>query len=321
MTYYGKRNTVITYVLEEHKWLMYLTNDNITRAESEASLQTFAMGNNMWSIKNDYDCSLRDTKTVLSLTTCGPDKYTCNDGLCIDMLKRCDSWPDCIDKSDELNCRKINTVRSYQKHISPPGHDGSDKLEIKVSIDLVSIVNIDEVASIFQVQFTLHLSWYDSRLTFDNLKNNTWLNTLSPREKDSIWFPELFFLNTEHRPSVMTDNRTAIMVKKLGNFELSAKTELENTHVYSGRENPLLVSRFYNIKFLCSYDMHWTPFNIQKCHIILAMEVLDTSCIILLKILQPSRKIFREMFNHILQSFHLFHTHEKLEVLILGCSC
>ena len=274
VTYYGKRNTIISYVASEHKWLMYLVNDDNTTAESTASLQTLAMGNNRWRISKDFDCSLQDTEATLSLTTCGSDQYTCDNGLCVDILKRCNSRPDCSDKSDELNCRKINVGEAYQKYISPPAQENDDKVVVKVSADLISIIDIDEIASIFQVQFTLHFSWFDSRLTFDNLKNDTGLNALSPREKDTIWIPELVFTNTEFRPSTIVDEDTAITVEKRGGFVLSPSTSFENMQVYSGGENPLILSRFYNIRFLCTYDMRRIPFDIQKCRMILTMKVI-----------------------------------------------
>ena len=273
VTYFGRRYTIINYMSAERKWVMYLANNNNTRAESKADLQTFVMGHNIWTIKNDYECSLTDVETVLSLTTCGPDKYTCNNGLCIDISKRCDSWPDCGDKSDELNCRRVNIGKTYQKHITPPGKGGSGKVRVNVSMDLISIININEVDSIFEVQFTLYLSWLDSRMSFNNLKNDTGQNVLSPKKKSMIWLPKLVFLNTKSRPKVTLIEETNIMVKKQGSFELSSITELENIQVYSGSENPLILSQFYNMRFLCNYEMQWVPFNIQKCTMILANQV------------------------------------------------
>ena len=273
VTYYGKSNTIITYVPDGRKWVMYLVNNNNTRAESKADLQTFVMGHNLWTIQNDYECSPTDVETVLSLTTCGNDKYTCNSGLCIDIEKRCDSWPDCGDKSDELDCKLVNIGNTYQKHITPPGRGGSGKVAVNVSMDLISIIDINEVDSIFQVQFTLYLSWLENRMSFNNLKNDTGQNILSPEKRNMIWFPKLLFLNTEYRPKVSLSEYTQIMVKKQGGFQLSAATELENVQVYRSSENPLILSQFYNIQFLCNYEMHWFPFNIQKCTMILANQV------------------------------------------------
>ncbi len=37
-------------------------------------------------------------------STCGPNEFSCNDGLCIDVRRRCDGYRDCQDSSDESNC-------------------------------------------------------------------------------------------------------------------------------------------------------------------------------------------------------------------------
>jgi len=36
--------------------------------------------------------------------TCGPGKFRCNDGTCIEKSYQCDDVPDCGDGSDEQNC-------------------------------------------------------------------------------------------------------------------------------------------------------------------------------------------------------------------------
>ena len=41
--------------------------------------------------------------------TCGPDKFACNNGYCIPASWRCDSYADCEDESDEVNCTQCST--------------------------------------------------------------------------------------------------------------------------------------------------------------------------------------------------------------------
>ena len=35
---------------------------------------------------------------------CQANQFRCNDGTCIDAQARCNSYPDCYDRSDEYNC-------------------------------------------------------------------------------------------------------------------------------------------------------------------------------------------------------------------------
>ena len=60
------------------------------------------------------------------------------------------------------------------------------KIPVNISVDILKIIDIDEVAGIFKVSFELHSSWFDPRLTYVNLKNNTDLNTLTEQEKVEI---------------------------------------------------------------------------------------------------------------------------------------
>lgn len=45
--------------------------------------------------------------------TCGPDKFSCDDGYCIPASWRCDSYPDCEDESDEANCTRCSTASLF----------------------------------------------------------------------------------------------------------------------------------------------------------------------------------------------------------------
>ena len=88
------------------------------------------------------------------------------------LLFRCNSDPDCFDLSDEFDCRIISPGKSYQSFIAPPplSYIDLNKVQIDVSADLVSILDIDEISSIFQVQFFLYFSWHDPRFNYQHFK-------------------------------------------------------------------------------------------------------------------------------------------------------
>ena len=55
----------------------------------------------------------------------------------------------------------------------------------------------------------------------------------------------------------MSDDRTEIVVEKLGEFKRSDISENQNIQYFAGAENRIKMTRFYNQKFLCDYQMHW----------------------------------------------------------------
>ena len=272
VSYRGKTNTVVSYQPADRKWRMTLVNIPEVWAISNASIESLLMGRHLWTVYNDLDCGGEEAQLMLSFTTCKEDQFTCDNGLCINILDRCNSRPDCLDLSDEFECRKIDPGPSYQAYIAPPPINSTGKIIVDVSADIMSILDIDEISSIFQVQFFLHLTWYDSRLRFYNLKEDTGLNALSPEEKTKLWAPHLTYVNTENKPITLVDEKTSITIKKQGSFKLSKIEDVENQQFFEGADNSMTMSRFYNIRFICNYQMQWYPFDVQKCKLILAMQ-------------------------------------------------
>ncbi len=60
----------------------------------------------------------------------------------------------------------------------------------------MSILDISEVGGSITIQFSLHLTWFDRRLTFENLKTPAFFNTLNKDAMQHIWLPKVVFSNT-----------------------------------------------------------------------------------------------------------------------------
>ena len=112
------------------------------------------------------------------------------------------------------------------------------------------------VESKIKVQFTLSMSWYDSRLLFKNLKTREYYNVVDP-ETQELWIPSLGFHNTEDKQSTVSDSDTSIRILKEGNSSLAGLESLENAEEYLGAENKIKTSRTYDINFICNYHLFW----------------------------------------------------------------
>ena len=88
-------------------------------------------------------------------------------------------------------------------------------------MELLSILNVDPVDSIFTTKFKLRLTWTDSRLTYINMKENEKNNILTSQHKHSIWIPKLLFANTKENSMPDYGDETSFGHVKISNYQKS----------------------------------------------------------------------------------------------------
>ena len=154
ISYIGKKHTLIKYDQTLYQWNMSVANNPDIHGVSYSEVTSLVIGKHVWLISGDYACSSKGQEVELALTSCNAGEFTCSDGVCIDILARCDNINDCKDKSDEANCARVKINPTYQKFIVPPPHVvGSEATEVTVGMNLETIMDINEVEGYFQVQF------------------------------------------------------------------------------------------------------------------------------------------------------------------------
>ena len=269
----GFQDTLLYWDDVTNLWqLKAYSNPNLT---ASVDMVDYPFGTHEWIIRNDpcYGEDVTEANVILNINACNENEFNCYDGNCVNMTQRCDRILDCPDKSDEIGCDLIEFGVAYIKEVPPPPLVDSEvsTLPINVSIDLLSILDINEVESYIKLQFGLRLTWQDGRLTMLNLKDEFNLNTLTNTIKNEIWIPEVIFHNTQSKLKSLNDAESFITIDRQGDFVRSERSSLQNAFTYQGSENPLTIARVYDIDFICEFDMEFYPFDTQNCSIILVM--------------------------------------------------
>ena len=100
------------------------------------------------------------------------------------MEERCDQIMDCVDESDEDNCRLIAFKDNYNKKVPPFTIDAGTKVlvPVNVSTSLMNVLAISEFSHTIDLKLGITLEWYENRVLYHNLKTKKALNVLSDSE-------------------------------------------------------------------------------------------------------------------------------------------
>ena len=213
-------------MLKMLQWIMSNPRLNVT-ARTSASQISYALGKHNWTIQGDkYQCYKgRDYEIQMKLTGCKKCEFTCDDGQCIPMEKRCDQEPQCKDESDERNCKILVLQHGYNKEVPPivtTGKKTQEKelLPVRVSLTLQKVIAIEEDDYSISFKFKISLMWRENRVTFENLKTDSTNNLLRQEEVKMLWLPLVIYWNTDQEETTRLGEswewKTEILVQREG---------------------------------------------------------------------------------------------------------
>ena len=221
----------------------------------------------------------------LKLTSCKIGKFTCDDGQCVMMEQRCNQLPECRDGSDEKNCKVLVLKEGYNKNVPPVSVQAGLKkmVNVSVSIDILMLVGIDEEDYSVEIQFSIALRWIENRATYLNLKRDWSVNALTLSDIKSLWLPKVIYENTDQKEStrlgMLFEWETDVVVERNNNGTPAGLETLEETELFKGDENNLVMFQTYTHKFHCIFDLKKYPFDTQTCSINMAMGTLDEASV------------------------------------------
>jgi hypothetical protein len=239
-------------------------------ATSRAPKASLLLGPHEWTVHNDSEkCTVEKSYvTMMLMTACNDSEFTCSDGSCVRMANRCDGKVECSDGTDETSCTIVVPDVGYNKLLVPPPRRGNRRLEVKLSMNIINILEISEVEESLKIRSLITRQWYDKRLTYHDLKENENFNTLSTADQNILWYPSIQFDNVA-AGNQWTENelRSSFYITRdtRHDFKQADITSLNNIYLYDGLENYLTSSREFTVIWICTYQMHWYPFDTQTC--------------------------------------------------------
>jgi len=184
--YIGRFGSTIVLDRGNGRWLMSSKWGATVNASIIATQESLALGTHMIEFEND-ECTkkLTNKQVTITLTHCTLQEFPCKDGHCVPMEKRCNGVINCGDKSDELGCETVIIDSTYISDYPPISENEQDeitKADVNISVDILNILSISEKDSVFEVSFKLDQKWFDGRVVFHNLKNDSDINTITTHE-------------------------------------------------------------------------------------------------------------------------------------------
>ena len=133
-TFVGTTGWVIQYSAGSQAWTIahYAYRDKDLKL-IDSNRRPF--GKQTWLVKNNACNKGKDSAMKLLLSSCNDDQFTCDDGTCVAIEFRCDKKQDCIDLSDEKECRTVAfDAERYKPDETPPSLKPGGKLQVTLDI-------------------------------------------------------------------------------------------------------------------------------------------------------------------------------------------
>lgn len=190
--YYG----MMVYRRNGSEWEMFNVAQGYTMATTILpSENSYPFGRHLWTLSRAICDQSPGSVVRLSFSICANTEFSCSNGDCIPKVNRCDGTNDCVDFSDEDDCKMLVLPRGYRATQPPSSSQQSGPLHLGSTLTILRVSQISDVRRAMNVEMNLDLQWPDPRITYLNLGNTLEWNKLGRNDSKAIWKPRLTFPN------------------------------------------------------------------------------------------------------------------------------
>lgn len=266
---------------DTQSWILESRKTKAMATWSPSTPNQYPFGKKIWTSEYDGCGYKKGEKVLLNLSVCGAGQYTCNDGACIDLIKKCDLRVDCADDSDEMDCSLLDIPKGYSKVIPPPPVEISEPFIVNISVAINSFPVIKTQDLVFETNLQMNLRWQDTRLNFLNLKEDRTLNLLSSGDVDKIWTPRVFFRNANGNLFSNLNQGSRVECIPFGQSTPGGSDVANEVNIFQGDESAMEMSQLYTAEYSCDFDLLMFPFDAQDCKMIFTLTSAGSTYMIL----------------------------------------
>ena len=124
----------------------------------------------------------------------------------------------------------------------------------------------------FSLKFNVWLGWIDYRLGFQNLNKVPYKNEIH-EFAEKIWKPQIVFENNLQRKILRYQSESSfLMLTKNGHWKEAPLHQMDEARIFNPNETDILMQTVHLLKFKCSFDMYFFPFDHQTCFVTVSVE-------------------------------------------------
>ena len=145
---------------------------------------------------------------------------------------RCNGKTECRDGSDEQSCKMLVPSIGYNKYLIPPPHKNEKFTYVGFKTRIIETIFIDENKKFMRLKKENVRFWYNSYLTFQNLKNTT-INVIHINDRDNIWKPFFALRNSESLDKCKRTEESEIFIATpTQSYTLNQKDQHQNSFLF-----------------------------------------------------------------------------------------